>query len=354
MSGEKTEEASEHKLEEEREKGNVPKSPDLAMAISTLAVFIVLIVMGETFLEHLHALVRSGLDFGNGDLPLTELYKRIGSMTIDGLWVIAPLALTAAIFGAVGMLSHVGAAFSMEPVVPKPEKVDPVAGLKRIFSLHSLMELLQMVVKAVVLGAVLWHFIVALIPMIAGSAYQSVGAIGVIAWSATTKVLSAAVLLFIVLGPIDYGIKRWLFMRDQRMSKDDQKQEYKSLEGDQHVKWQRKSLARELAESDPRPAVAGANAVIVNPTHYAVAVRYRPNENGLPVIVAKGLDDEALRIRHFAERIGVPVFTNPPLARALHKVPMNGEIPEALFESVAAILRWVDEVGTRSDERAPH
>ena len=131
MSGEKTEEASEHKLEEEREKGNVPKSPDLAMAISTLAVFIVLIVMGDTFLEHLHALVRSGLDFGNGDLPLTELYKRIGSMTIDGLWVIAPLALTAAIFGAVGMLSHVGAAFSMEPVVPKPEKVDPVAGLKR-------------------------------------------------------------------------------------------------------------------------------------------------------------------------------------------------------------------------------
>ena len=70
--------------------------------------------------------------------------------------------------------------------------------------------------------------------------------------------------------------------------------------------------------------------------------------------MAKGLDDEALRIRHFAESIGVPVFTNPPLARALHKVPMNGEIPEALFEAVAAILRWVDEVGTRSDERAPH
>jgi type III secretion protein U len=350
---EKTEDASEHKLEESREKGEVAKSPDMGAAAATLGVFIVLIVMGERFLDHIRALMLSGLDFGNGDLPNDELYKRIGSMTIEAMWIVGPLVVIAAVCAALGMFAHIGVAFSMEPLTPKPEKIDPVAGVKRVFSLNSLMDLLQMVVKAIVLGAVLWYFTVALIPMIAGSAYQSPTAIGTISWSATSKVLGAAVLLFVVLAPIDYGIKRWLFLRDQRMSKDDQKQEYKNLEGDQHVKGQRKALAQEIAYSDPRESVAGANAVIVNPTHYAVAVRYRPGETALPVIVAKGLDEEALRIRRCAEELGVPVFANPPLARALHRVALHGPIPEALFEAVAAILRWVDEIGADQTARRP-
>jgi type III secretion protein U len=316
MSGEKTEDASDHKLEESREKGEVPKSPDLGAAGATLGAFIVMTLMADNFLDHLRVLVFSGMDFGDGDVPLIDLFKRMGSMTIEAMWIVVPMAVTAAVFAALGMFAHVGAAFSMEPVSPKPEKVDPAAGLKRIFSLNSLTDLAQMVFKAIVLGAVLWHFVVALIPMIAGSAYQSPNSIGVVSWSALTKVLSAAVLLFIALGAVDYGIKRWLFMRDQRMSKQDQKEEYKNLEGDQHTKWQRKELAKEIAYSDPRPSVAGANAVIVNPTHYAVAVRYRPDESGVPIIVAKGLDDEALRIRRCAEELGVPVFANPPLARA--------------------------------------
>jgi type III secretion protein U len=353
MSGEKTEDASDHKLEESREKGQVAKSPDMGAAAATLGVFIVLLVMGQSFLDHLRALVLSGLQFGDGDMPTIELFKRIGSMTIEALWIVVPVVVAAALCAALGMFAHIGVAFSMEPVMPKPEKIDPAAGLKKIFSLSSLMELAQMVLKAIVLGAVLWHFVVALIPMIAGSAYQSPGSIGMVSWSAVTKVLSAGVLLFVVLAPIDYGIKRWLFMRDQRMSKQDQKEEYKNLEGDQHTKWQRKELAKEIAYSDPRPSVAGANAVIVNPTHYAVAVRYRPDESGVPIIVAKGLDEEALRIRRCAEELGVPVFANPPLARALHKVPLHGGVPEALFEAVAAILRWVDEVGVLPGQAAP-
>jgi type III secretion protein U len=202
-----------------------------------------------------------------------------------------------------------------------------------------------------VLGAVLWQVITGLLPMIGGASYQSVGGIATIGWTAVVKVLCIALGLFLILGPVDYGIQRWLFMKDQRMSKDEVKREFKGQEGDPQLKGQRKQIAHEMANSSPKKAVAGANAVIVNPTHYAVAVRYRAQESGLPVVVAKGVDDEAMRIRRFAEEQGVPVFSNPPLARALHKVPHGSAVPEELFEAVAAVLRWVEEVGRKPTDR---
>jgi type III secretion protein U len=354
MSGEKTEEPTEQKLQKSREEGQVAKSQDLAMAISLLGVMLALLLMGSQYLDHLRSVMRTALDFADGNLPLDELYKRMGSMVIDAMWIIGPLAAAAALFAAVGTFGHIGLSISAEPVIPNPEKVNPAAGLQRLFSMKSMMDFLQMVFKALVLMVVLWQFIVHLVPLIASAPYQSAEGIGTIAWSAITKLFGAALLLFMVLGPLDFGIQRWMFMRDQRMSKDDIKREYKENEGDPMVKGQRMALARELAESDPRPSVAGANAVIVNPTHYAVAVRYRPNECSLPVIVAKGLDQEALLIRQLAEASGVPVFSNPPLARSLHEVALNSAVPEELFAPIAAILRWVNEIGVRAEQRAAH
>jgi type III secretion protein U len=298
----------------------------------------------------MRAIVLAGLDFGHGDLPTIELIDRILRIGVDALWVLLPPVIAAALCGALGMFLHVGAALSFEPVTPKPEKVDPAAGLKRIFSLDSVTELLETTLKAVILAALLWYFIKSLLPLIAASAYQSVAAIGSLSWAAITKVLGAALLLFLILAPMDFGLKTWLFLRNQRMSKQDQKDEYKQLEGDPHVKWARKNLAQELSNSDPRERVAGADAVIANPTHYAVALRYRPDEAGLPIVVAKGVDEAALQIRRCAEELRVPVFVNPPLARALHQVPLNGHCPEPLFEAVAVILRWVDEVGAQRED----
>lgn len=345
MSDEKTEEPTHSKLRKSREDGQVAKSQDLAVAASLLAVMIALLVMADGALERLRAIMHLVLDFGDGDLPRIEIYKRIGSIAVQALLIAAPLALVAALGAALGLLSHVGLVVAMKAVSPKPESIDPVAGMKKIFSLKSLLTFLQMVFKAVVLGATLWQVITGLLPLIGGATYQSLGGIATIGWTAITKVLCIALGLFLVLGPVDYGIQRWLFMKDQRMSKDEVKREYKGQEGDPQLKGQRKQIAREMANSSPRKAVVGANAVVVNPTHYAVAVRYRAGEAGLPVVVAKGVDGEALHIRRLAEELGVPVFANPPLARALHKVPAGGTVPEELFEAVAAVLRWVDEVG---------
>lgn len=354
MSGEKTEEPTEHKLKKAREQGQVAQSQDLTMAVSMLGVVAVLLLTADQSLDHFRSLLHSALDFADDDLTLDLLSKRMGAMVIDALWIFGPSLLAAALFGLIGMVSHVGVGLSFDPVKPQPDRVNPVAGFKRLFSLQSVFDLLQNVIKAAVLAFCMWKLIEHLVPLIAGSAYQSTHAIGAIAWSAVTKLLGAALLLFVVLGPADYALKRWIFMRGQRMSFDDIRREFKEMEGDPFIHGQRMALAIELAHSDPRKSVAGANAVLVNPTHYAVAVRYRPQDCGLPVIVAKGVDEEALRIRRYAEEAGVPVFSNPPLARALHKVGLNDTVPEELFETVAAVLRWVDEIGPREHQRPMH
>jgi type III secretion protein U len=347
MSDDKTEEPTDHKLKEARKKGEVAKSHDLAVAVLMCGVVAVLQLMAESIDARLHRIMKLSLDFGtDGNLPLTDLYRRIGSMAAEALLIVAPPVAAAALFAAVGMAMQVGLELSTEAVKPSPEKINPMAGLKRIFSMLTMITLVQAVVKAVIFGAVLWTLITRLLPMLTGSAYHSVGAIGTISWAAIHRILVFAAVLFLVMGVLDYAIQRWQFMKNQRMSPDEVKREHKGQEGDPLIKSKRKEIARQDANSTPkRRAVASANAVVVNPTHFAVAIRYRPEEFGLPVIVAKGMDAQALKIRRFAQEQGVAIFSNPPLARALYRVPLNASVPEEHFEAVAAVLRWVDEVG---------
>jgi type III secretion protein U len=171
-----------------------------------------------------------------------------------------------------------------------------------------------------------------------------------VCWQAASHVLWIGVAVFVAVAPIDFLIQHILFIKGQMMSKDEVKREFKGQEGDPEIKGQRKRLALELSNEAPRQAVAKADALVVNPTHYAVAIRYRADEAGVPLVLAKGVDDAALALRRHAEELGVPIFANPPLARALHKVPLDHAVPEELFEAVSVVLRWVDEVGARREE----
>lgn len=352
MSSDKTEEPTDQKLRKAREKGQVAKSQDLSQAVSMLGVTIVLLLSADDTLARIHRLCDQAMNFGDGDLPLADLYERVGAMAAEAGFIVLPLVLVAAVFSVIGVMSQIGVLVSMEAVTPKVENLNPAEGIKKIVSAKSLMVLGQMILKAVVLGVVLWRVILVLLPLVTGAVYQSVPAIGAIAWVAVTKVLCIGLLLFLLLGPLDLAIQRWQFMKGQRMSKDDIKREYKDAEGDPQMKHQRERLAREIASGpDRKNAVGAASAVIVNPTHYAVAIRYDAQGSGLPIIVAKGFDDEALLIRGYAEAAGVPVFGNPPLARALFKVPLNEPVPEALFGAVAAVLRWVGAIGPAPAQR---
>jgi type III secretion protein U len=215
-------------------------------------------------------------------------------------------------------------------------------------------DLVKMIVKAAIIGVVMWFTIKWILPLIVGSLYQPLPELSKLFWSLLIKLFAVAVAVFIVIGVIDVKLQRVLFLRKLKMSKDEVKRERKQMDGDPKIKAERKKLAREFATSAaPAQRVGFANALIVNPTHYAVAIRYAPAEHPLPLVIARGMDESAAQLRRFARDANVPIIGNPPVARALYKIGIDEPIPEELFETVAAILRWVDAIGARQIEN-PH
>lgn len=347
MSDEKTEAPTSHKLRQAREEGQMARSQDVAAASSMLAAVGALVGTADAISQRLRAVMGLALDFSPGSFEMDAVYKRMAAMALEAVMAIAPVVVAAAAGAALGMAAHVGFQITPKAVQLKLDSLNPAQGMKKIVSMKSLLAFVQMVLKASVIGVVIWQAVLRLLPLIAGAVYGSPDSIGTMAWKAVVDLLWFALAVFVVFGPVDYLIQHHTFMKGQRMSKDEVKREHKGQEGDPEVKGQRKQLAREFAEEAPKQAVARADAVIVNPTHYAVAVRYRAEEIGVPVVLAKGVDDAALQLRRHAEELGVPVFAHPPLARALHKVPLDHAVPEELFEAISVVLRWVDEIGAR-------
>ncbi len=350
MSGEKTEQPTKKKLDDARKKGQSPKSQDVNAAVSVVGLMVVLMVMAETMFDRLSKIMeqalRQGLLVRSNDALLALMADTLKS----AVGTVLPVVLASVALGALAAFAQVGVNISFDPVSPKFDKLNPAEGLKKLFSVRSFIDFLKMVVKAVALAAVLWVLIKGMVPLLVGATYFDPRGVGVMAWTTMIKLLAAGSVVFIVVGPVDFGLQLWLFKRDQKMSKDDIKREHKESEGDPQLKGQRKQLAQEMATSPPEKRVPGASVVVTNPTHYAVALRYEPGETALPIIVAKGMDAQAMRIRAIAEQAGVPIVGNPPLARALHKLNLDDPVPEELFESVAAVLRWVGYLKTLSTD----
>jgi type III secretion protein U len=348
MAGEKTEEPTEKKLEDARKKGEAPKSQDVNAAIGLLGLLVAFAVFAGTSAGHLMRIVSVVLDHGMTVRGNEDMQATAAALVEDGLWALLPFVAASIVLGLIASFGQVGFKISMEAIAPKFDKLNPVSGLKRIFSVRSILEVVKMAVKALALGTVVWITIRDLLPLLVGSVRLEAASLAAAAWSAALKLLAAGLLVFIVIAPLDFGLQRWLFRRDQKMSKQDIKDEYKNSEGDPNVKGQRKQLAYEMAMSAPQKAVPTATVVVTNPTHYAVALRYAPGETPLPIIVAKGMDAQAMRIRGIADEHQIPIVGNPPLARALYKHPLDAPIPEELFEAVAAVLRWVTYLKTLS------
>ncbi|MCO5414794.1 type III secretion system export apparatus subunit SctU [Ralstonia mojiangensis] len=354
MSDEKTEEPTDKKLRDAHRDGETAKSADLIAAVVLLAGCLLLAMTASLLGDRWRALVDLALDVNNSRHPAMTLKQTLGHVALQLALMTLPLSLVFALVAWIATWGQTGIVLSTKPLELKMSAINPASGLKRIFSMRSMIDLLKMVVKALAVGAALWKLVLMLLPTIVGTPYQPVMDIAQIGMSMLVKLLGAGGLLFLVLGAVDFGIQRWLFIRDHRMSKDEVKREHKNSEGDPHIKGQRKQLARQMVdEAKPKQSVAGAQAVIVNPTHYAVAIRYAPEECGLPCITAKGVDDEALKLREEAQALGIPIIGNPPLARALYLVKLNDPVPEALFETVAEVLAWVGEIGAK-DTSARH
>ncbi|SDI39821.1 type III secretion system export apparatus subunit SctU [Paraburkholderia phenazinium] len=353
MADEKTEEPTEKKLRDARNDGETVKSPDLVFALLLIAASLGFAVAGPAMGVHLRTIVQLALDVRSADQPSFDLRHTLtGMATQAALLMFLPVAATL-VTAIAALAAQVGFQVSLKPLEPKFSAINPGAGLKRMFSMRSFVDLAKMLVKTAIISAALWKTLLALAPLIVGVAYEPVPDLIQISWSALCRLFAVGGVLYLVLGVADYAVQQWLFIRDHRMSKDDVKREHKDSEGDPHLKGKRKQVAREIVESNPEKKVAGAQAVIVNPTHYAVAVRYMPDEFDLPRVVAKGVDADALEIRRMAMRHGVPIVRNPPLARALYLVPLDNAIPEACFKAVAAVLAWVEDLAAQEAQSEP-
>ncbi|WP_374568192.1 type III secretion system export apparatus subunit SctU [Ideonella sp.] len=342
--GEKTEQPSQKKLDDAKKKGQSPKSQDLNAAAGLLVTTLCLGAGAASSFEHLNALFSIASGLGLQTHTNAEMLALAFDIAIEGLWIVLPFVAASIAVGLVASFAQVGFNITFEPLTPNFDKVNPGAGLKKLISMRSIIEFVKTVFKAVFVGSVVAMITFGLLPLLVGAATQTSTGVVAIAWSAINKLFVASVIVLVVIGPVDIAIQRWLFIRDQRMDKDELKREYKEMEGDPMIKGQRRRLAHEIANGGPKQNVPTATVVVTNPTHFAVALRYRPGETPLPLIVAKGADAVAAQIRAIAETSGVPIVSNPPLARALFKVPVNDAVPEALFEAVAAVLRWVDMV----------
>ncbi len=346
--GEKTEEPSQKKLDDAKKKGQSPKSQDINAAAGLLVITICLSAAASTALDHLRRLFDLASGVGMQISSDEEMQAIAVDIAIEGLWIVLPFVVAAIVVGLVASFAQVGFNITFEPITPNFDKINPGSGLKKLISMRSIIEFIKTVFKAILVGAVVAIITMGLIPLLVGAATQTPMGVVAVAWGAMLKLFIAAVIALIVIGPVDFGIQRWLFIRDQRMDKDEVKREYKEMEGDPIVKSQRRRLANEIANSNPKQSVPNATVVVTNPTHYAVALRYKPGETPLPIIVAKGADAQAMEIRRIAEASGVPIVGDPPLARALFKVALDDTVPEPLFDAVAAVLRWVamlDRVG---------
>lgn len=352
--GEKTEQPTDKRLRDARRKGQVAKSHDLSSAVLLLAAVAVLWIASGYMGGWLQHAMAEQLDLAGsfkGELTQEVALGALGSGTKALLLALAPLFGILVVVGVLVNYFQVGSVFSFEPVKPNANKLNPAEGFKQKFlKSRPYIELgktaVKLVVACVVVGAVLWSARTDIVrltrqPSEVAAAYTA---------SLIFEIGLKVGLVFLVLGAADYFLQRYLHRKELMMTKQEVREEYKETEGNPLHKQLRRQMHREILMQSMMEAVRRANVVVVNPTHLAVALRYDRGEMNAPLVVAKGAELMAARIREIASEARVPVTRDVPLARALYELEVDEEVPEELYEAVAVVLRWVYELAEERGE----
>lgn len=339
-------EATQHKLREQRKKGNVFKSKDLTQLVVMIIGFVMIFVFGKYAFKALFELCTlmwgeiPSFETVNGKFVYFHVWKTLLTIIAPTLLVLATLAVTMEILQLGGII------FTTEPLKFKLEKLDPIKGLKNMFNVKSLFELAKGLAKVGLTGYIAWTVVEKHMPQILGNIQASHKLAGFLTMAAVLWEFfwKTSLFLFIV-AIIDYLFQRWKFMKDQRMSFKEMKDEYKDTEGDPLIKSKRRQKQREIAQGGGGGGMAQvpeADFVVKNPSHVALAVKYNEGMDEAPKVIAKGADLLAEQIIKIAEAYGVPVIENVPLSRALFRlVKVNQEIPADLYRAVAEVLLFV-------------
>lgn len=335
--------ATGRKIGKARKEGQVARSRDLGHLVAFAAGGAMLVAAARPLTDFLVALLARGLRF---DRSAVADPRAMTGLLAEQAWqmlalVVAMGAVVALVAVAAGVASG-GWNFTLKPLQPKFEKLDPIAGLGRMFSKSQFLPLAKSCLLALVLFVVAGLYLHGhrddfsqLIAQPLPSALAGAGEI-------VLGGLTLLVLVLLVFSLVDVPLQRWLLAENLKMSHDEVKQEHKEVEGNTEVKGKMKAMMRQRARQRMLAAVPRADIVVMNPTHFAVALRYDESGSGAPRVVAKGADALAFRIRDIATEARVPVLQAPPLARALYAhCEVDQEIPGALFAAVAQVLAWV-------------
>jgi flagellar biosynthetic protein FlhB len=350
----KTEEATPQKLAQARTKGDVPKTPDLPQFMSFFAVAAVLAIAGGWMSRNLAVELLPFISDPDG----IELSGQAGvgvmmRAVMAGAPIIGVVMAAAALAGAAGNLVQTGLMFTPDKLKMEFSKLSPMQGLKRLFGLDALMQFFKGLVKIVIVSFLVWWILKPHLGVMTKLATMEVAMILPITADILRRLVFAVCGLLLVVSGADWFWQKQRFLARMRMSKEEIKEEFKQTEGDPHVKARQKQIRHTRARQRMMQAVPKATVVVMNPTHYAVALKYVQGEDDAPQCVAKGLDSLALKIRAVAEEAGVPVIEDAPLARALYAaVEIEETIPAAHYEAVAKVIGFILNGGRKAERRA--
>lgn len=344
--GEKTEEPTAKKLEDARKKGQVMRSTEVVTAATLLAFFFMLKIfvgfIGNRFMTSFRQTIGFISDYTSEPFTLNTARTIICGSFWNIIVAAFPIMIVGLVVTIVAIVFQVKWKVTAEPLKPKFDKFNPVTGMKRLFSKDKIMDLFKSIAKVVILAYVVYSYLKNQWPLIYKMySYTLPQAIAVIGDTVINVGIRISA-LFAVIAMFDLFYQKWKYHQDMMMSKQEVKDEYKNSEGDPKVKSQQKQRMQQASQRRMMQDLPNADVVITNPTHLAVAIKYDKDTNEAPVVVAKGADYLAQKIKDRARENAIEIVENKPLARMLyHNVEIGAEIPPELYQMVAEVLAYV-------------
>jgi len=348
-SGNRTEKPTPQRLKKARKEGDISKSKELTSTVLVLVWLVMIWLMLPVMRDRIGALVDASIEAMRQ--PFVIAAPALGMQAVTtGLWILLPLLFGSVFLGLLIEFLQAGPVLAPKKAKPDLKHINPMSGLKKVFSKDNLVEVAKALIKS---SALIGIFVVVLfnyVPQLAALPLGRPASVGELLWASGIRIGVWVIFVFFFISALDVFYQRFSFMKKMRMSIRDIRQETKENEGDPYIKGRRRQLHHEWAQQNMLSSVRRSSVVVTNPTHLAIALYYEPGETELPMVVAKGEDYEAKLIREAAEEAGVPIMRNVELARGLYeRAELDDYLPAEFFEAVAELLRWAEGVREHRD-----
>jgi flagellar biosynthetic protein FlhB len=351
--GEKTEKATPKRRKQARKDGQIGNTPEAgAWAGMLVASYVLPNIFRSLMASSSGLIIQLGGIIENPDPKVAT--KVAGTAVVSAMKTVLPLSIMIALIGVVSVAAQGGLYFSPKAWKPKFSRMNPLQGIKRVFGPHGLWNLIKSLIKTALLAVVVYTSIRKLVPTVMGSGALPISDLLHICIATVLGLIRYAAIAGLAMAAVDFVVVRRRNNKSLKMTKQEIKEEYKSQEGDPHIRAQRKARQMALRRNRMMADVPKADVVLVNPTHVAVALKYDPSK-GAPRVVAKGADHVAARIRAVAEQHRIPMIADVPLARSLYKeVEIGQEIPAEMYRAVATVLAFIMTLRKRGSTAGLH